>query len=369
MKINTPFQLGRMALAHRIVMPPLTRMRAGAADGVPSALTASYYAQRATQGGLIIAEAAQISRQAQGYPQTPGIYTEAQTQGWARVVKAVHDQGGYMVLQLWHVGRVSHSSLHEGGALPEAPSAIAPKGYGFDSQFGRVPYEVPHALSVDEIQGVVADYVRAAENAKAAGFDGVEIHAANGYLLQQFLEDQSNQRSDVYGGSIENRSRLLFEVIAAVNRVWPMSQIGVRLSPFSDVGDMADSDPASLYAYVIDELSKLGLGYLHLIEPQVRAGLGAALKHDAPESVCRMFRPRFKGPLIASGGFTAEKAETILREATADLVAFGRLFIANPDLPRRLITGAPLNSPNPKTFYGGGEVGYTDYPFLGEQVI
>lgn len=366
MKLNTPFQLGSMQLAHRIVMPPLTRMRAGAADGVPSPLAATYYGQRATAGGLIIAEGAQISRQAQGYPQTPGIYTDQQVEGWSKVARAIKAKGGHFVLQLWHVGRISHSSLHDGGALPEAPSAIPPKGNAFDSKFGRVPYEVPLALEIDEIQGIVADYKRAAENAKKAGFDGVEIHAANGYLLQQFLEDQSNQRTDIYGGSIENRSRLLFEIVAAISRVWPMSQIGVRLSPFSDVGDMADSDPNALYTYVIGELSKLGVGYLHLIEPQVRGGLGGEINTEAPESVCRMYRPLFKGPLIASGGFTTEKAEAALNEGIADLVAFGRMFIANPDLPMRLITGAELNKPNPKTFYGGAEIGYTDYPFLEE---
>lgn len=369
MKLNSPFQLGSLALSHRIVMPPLTRMRAGAGDGVPSPFAAAYYAQRATPGGLLIAEASQISRQGQGYPQTPGIYTEQQVAGWRKVAQAVKAKGAHFVLQLWHVGRISHSSLQDGGALPVAPSAIAPKGNAFTSTFGRVPHEVPHALDQDEIKDIVSAYKRAAENAKKAGFDGVEIHAANGYLLQQFLEDKSNQRQDVYGGSIENRARLLFEVLAAVAQVWPMDRIGVRLSPYSDVGDMADSDPAALYTYVITKLSEQGIGYLHLIEPQVRAGLGAEINMNAPESVCQLFRHAFKGSLIASGGFTAQSAEAALNAGYADLVAFGRMFIANPDLPKRLVSGAPLNEPNPKTFYGGGEAGYTDYPHLNMEAV
>lgn len=344
-------------------MPPLTRMRAGA-NGVPSPLAAVYYGQRATPGGLLIAEATQISRQGQGYPQTPGIYTEEHVRGWADVVKAVKEKGGKFVLQLWHVGRISHSSFQEGGKAPVAPSAIKPTGNAFTSTFSRVPYEVPHELALAEIQDIVADYRAAAEKALHAGFDGVEIHAANGYLLQQFLEDNANQRQDRYGGSIENRSRLLFEVLEAVSEVWPMDRIGVRLSPFSDVGDMADSNPQALYEYVIPHLSKKGIGYLHLIEPQVRAGLTGEINTNAPDSVCSLFRPFFSGPLIASGGFTAESAEEALNHGAADLVAFGRLFIANPDLPARLISGAELNAPNPKTFYGGGEAGYTDYPTL-----
>jgi len=366
MKLNTTFKLGALALSHRIVMPPLTRMRAGA-DGVPSHFAAAYYAQRATPGGLIIAEATQISQQGQGYPQTPGIYTDQQIEGWTQVVKAVKGKGAHFVLQLWHVGRISHSSLQEGGALPVAPSAIAPKGNAFTSTFGRVPHEVPHALEQDEIKDIVAAYKRAAENAMKAGFDGVEIHAANGYLLQQFLENNSNLRQDIYGGCIENRARLLFEVLAAVAQVWPMDRIGVRLSPYSDVGDMADSDPAALYTYVITKLSQQGIAYLDLIEPQARAGLTAEKNLAAPESVCTLFRPMFTGPLIASGGFTAQTAEAALNAGIADLVGFGRMFIANPDLPKRLVSGAPLNEPNPKTIYGGGEAGYTDYEFLNGQ--
>lgn len=278
----------------------------------------------------------------------------------------MHAKGGIFFLQLWHVGRISHSSIQEGGALPVAPSAIAPAGNAFTSTFARVPHETPRALESHEIANIVSDYQKAAQNAKQAGFDGVEIHAANGYLLQQFLEDKTNQRTDRYGGSIENRARLLFEVLDAVATVWPLNRIGVRLSPYSDVGDVADSDPAALYTLVIRTLSERGIGYLHLIEPQVRAGLTEVPNMDAPSSVAGQFRSSFAGPLIASGGFTAQTAEDALRSGTADLVAFGRSFIANPDLPQRLAQGAPLNPPDRATFYGGGERGYTDYPTLAE---
>ncbi len=364
MKLNTPVQLGALELSHRIVMPPLTRMRAGASDGVPSPLAAAYYAQRATAGGLIIAEATQISRQGQGYPQTPGIYTEQQVEGWSKIVKAVKEKGGRIVLQLWHVGRVSHSSLQMNAAKPVAPSAIPPAGNAFTSTFARVPYEIPHALEINEIKFIVSDYKHAAFNANQAGFDGVEIRAANGYLLQQFLEDKSNHRKDQYGGSIENRSRLLLEVIDAVAQVWSLNRIGVRLSPYSDVGDMADSDPAALYEYVISQLNKKQIAYLDLIEPQARAGLVDEINTKAPESVCKLFRSYFSGPIIASGGFTPKTAEIAINLGIADLIGFGRMFIANPDLPKRIFLGEELNQPNRKTFYGGGVEGYLDYPEL-----
>lgn len=366
MKLFTPFEFGSFRLAHRIVMPPLTRMRAGRADGVPSPLAATYYGQRATEGGLIIAEATQISQQGQGYAQTPGIYTPDQVAGWRTVTEAVKRRGAIVFLQLWHVGRISHSSFQREGALPVAPSAIRPAGNAFTSTFQRVPFETPRALEPNEIRQIVADYRRAAENARQAGFDGIEVHAANGYLLQQFLEDKTNHRSDRYGGSFENRTRLLFEVLGAVAEVWPIKRVGVRLSPFSDVGDVADSDPAGLYAFMIKALADLGIGYLHLIEPQVRAGLVEETNDEAPQSVAALFRPLFPGPLIASGGFTADTAEQLLADGAADLIAFGRTFIANPDLPKRLALGAPLNEPDRSTFYGGTARGYTDYPNLDE---
>ena len=366
MKLLTPFELRPHRLAHRIVMPPLTRMRAGGADGVPSPLAATYYGQRATEGGPIIAEATQISQQGQGYPQTPGIYTPEQVATWRKVTEAIKRRGAIIFLQLWHVGRISHSSFQKDGAPPVAPSAIRPAGNAFTNSFQRVPYETPRALELNEIRQIVADYRRAAENARQAGFDGIEIHAANGYLLQQFLEDKTNHRDDRYGGSIENRARLLFEVLDAVSEIWPIDRIGVRLSPFSDIGDVADSDPAGLYSYVIAALAARGIGYLHLIEPSARAGLVDQRDDSPPPSVAALFRPVFPGPLIVSGGFTADTAQQVLAAGTADLIAFGRAFIANPDLPKRLALGAPLNTPDRSTFYGGAERGYTDYPTLEE---
>ena len=365
MKLMTPVGLGPFPLAQRVVMPPLTRKRDGRADGAPSPFAAKYYAQRATQGGLMIAEATQISRQGQGYPQTPGIYTQEQVAGWRPVVQAVKKRGAIFFLQLWHVGRISHSSFHD-GSLPVAPSAIAPSGNAFASDFRRVPYETPHALDAKEITAIVEDYRKAARNAKAAGFDGVEIHAANGYLLQQFLEDKTNRRNDSYGGSIENRARLLFEVLDAVSDVWPTNRIGVRISPFNDVGDVADSNPTALYDYVVKGLTARGICYLHLIEARSRAGLVEQTNDAAPPSVAALLRPVFPGPLLVSGGFTAETAEQALAEGTADFVAFGRAFIANPDLPVRIARGAQLNTPDRATFYGGAGRGYTDYPTLEE---
>lgn len=366
MKLSTPFQLGPFQLTHRVVMPPLTRMRAGGVDGVPSPLAASYYGQRASDGGLIIAEATQISRQGQGYPQTPGIYTPDQVAAWRTVTEAVKRQGAIIFLQLWHVGRISHSSFQKDEAPPVAPSAIKSAGNAFTSSFKRVPFETPRALEVNDISQIVADYRAAAENAKKAGFDGIEIHAANGYLLQQFLEDKTNRRNDRYGGSIKNRARLLFEVIDAVSQVWPIERVGVRLSPFSDVGDVADSDPLGLYTFVTKALAERGIAYLHLIEARARAGLVDQTNDAAPQSVATMLRPYFPGTLIVSGGFTAETAEQALASGAADLIAFGRAFIANPDLPRRLALQAPLNTPDRSTFYGGAERGYTDYPSLEE---
>lgn len=365
MKILTPLKLGSLQLKHRIVMPPLTRMRANS-EGIPSPFAATHYGQRSTEGGLIIAEATQISRQGQGYPQTPGIYTADQVAGWKPVVHAVRSRGGIFFLQLWHVGRISHSSFQENGLPPVAPSAIAPTGNAFTSTFGRAPYETPRALEHSEIQDIIDDYRKAAKNAKNAGFDGVEIHAANGYLLQQFLEDKSNQRSDGYGGPIENRAKLLFEVLDAITEVWPLDRIGVRLALFSDVGDMGDSNPFKLYNYVISELASRGISYLHLIEPQVRAGLTEEVNHDVPESVATMFRPHFTGTLIASGGLTPEAGEQLLNTGSADLIAFGRAFIATPDLVSRVKQHEEFNHPDRATFYGGGEKGYTDYPTLNE---
>src|SRR6202008_2783844 len=293
-----PLQLGAISLSHRVVMPPLTRMRAGLADAVPPPLAAPYYSQRATEGGLIVAEATQISQQGQGYPQTPGIYTPEQVAGWGTITGATKKRGAVIFLQVRHVGRISHSSLQRDGGLPVAPSAIPPAGNAFTSTVQRVPFETPHALELNEIKQIVVDYRRAAENARQAGFDGIEIHAANGYLLEQFLADKTNHRSDEYGGSTENRARLLFEVLDAVSEVWPIDRIGVRLSPFSDVGDIADSEPAGLYTCLIKGLAARGICYLHLIEPRVRAGVVEEPNDAAPRSVATLFRSVFSGPLI-----------------------------------------------------------------------
>lgn len=360
----SPFNFGEISLKHRIVMPPLTRMRAGQGDGIPSELAKEYYAQRASKGGLIIAEATQISQQGQGYPGTPGIYTQDQIDGWRSIVEAVKQKGGVIFLQLWHVGRLSHSSFHENKTAPVGPSAIKPAGNAFTKQGKRTPFETPRPLEHAEITKIVDDYKRAAENARNAGFDGIEIHAANGYLLEQFMASNTNIRTDQYGGSVENRSRLLFEVIDAVSEIWPKNRIGVRLSPFSDVGDISDENPSELYKYLIESLSKIELAYLHLIEPEVRAGLTEELNKNAPVSVTALYRKSFDGPLIASGGFNRESAEKAIEVGMADMIAFGRAFIANPDLPDRFATKSQLNKPDSSTFYVGGARGYTDYPTL-----
>lgn len=365
-KLFSPFRLGAIPLAHRVVLPPLTRMRAGLDDRVPSPLAATYYGQRATAGGLLIAEATQVSQQGQGYPQTPGIYTAAQVAGWREVTQAVKAKGATFFLQLWHVGRISHSSFQPDGRVPVAPSAIAPAGETFTNSWKRAPYETPHALDSAEIAAVVADYRQAAQNARDAGFDGVEIHAANGYLLDQFLQDRTNRRTDPYGGSMPNRMRLLLEVLDAMATVWPLERIGVRLSPYGENGDIADSDPRTLFEQVVRTLAARRIGYLHLIEPRSRAGLKDDVNEQAPPSVAALLRPHFAGPLIASGGFTAETGEQALQSGSADLIAFGRAFIANPDLPRRLATSAALNAHDRPTFYGGEARGYIDYPSLAE---
>jgi N-ethylmaleimide reductase len=336
----------------------LTRQRATTPGDVPNPLNATYYSQRASKGGLLITEATHISRLGKGYPGAPGIYSEQQVEGWKHVTGAVHDKGAYIFLQLWHVGRRSHSSLHPKEGPPVSASAIPPQdgSTALTADFKEVPFETPRALRVDELPGIVADYRRGAENAKAAGFDGVEIHGANGYLLDQFLEDKTNHRTDQYGGSIENRARLLLEVVDAVVGVWGKDRVGVRLSPFGKFLDMGDSDPVALFTYVLQQLSSRGIAYAHVIE--TRAG-----EPGAPRTA-EIFRTAFSGALISAGGYLSETAEKIIAEGLADAVAFGRLFIANPDLPKRFETNSPLNPYDRSTFYGGTEKGYTDYPAL-----
>ncbi|WP_295448568.1 alkene reductase [uncultured Thiodictyon sp.] len=351
-----PYQLGSLTLANRIVMAPLTRSRAGAGD-VPTPLMVTYYAQRAT-AGLIITEASQISPQGKGYIQTPGIYSDAQIAGWKEITESVHAQGGKIAIQLWHVGRISHPELQEGGALPVAPSAVKPTGQVFTGR-GMVDMVTPRALRLDELPGIVADYRRAAQNALAAGFDGVEIHSANGYLLDQFLRDQTNLRTDAYGGSIENRARLLLEVTDAVLGVWDHDRVGVRLSPLSPANDIADSNPEPLFTYVVRELSARGLGFLHVVE-----GVTGGPRETGSSFKLATLRTLFKGTYIGNNAYTRELALATRAADGADLIAFGKPFIANPDLVERLRENAPLNEPDQATFYGGDEHGYTDYPFL-----
>ncbi len=352
-----PVQLGAYRLANRIVMAPLTRSRASA-DGTPTPLMAEYYAQRAS-AGLIIAEATNISPQARGYAFTPGIYDASQVEGWQRVTEAIHAKRGHVFLQLWHVGRISHPSLQPGGALPVAPSSICPKATSF-TEAGFRPCVAPRALETAEIPPIVEEYRRAARNALAAGFDGVEIHAANGYLIEQFLRDSTNKRTDAYGGSLENRARLLLEVVDAVAGACGTGRAGIRLSPVSPVNDAElDSNPAATYGYVVEQLNKFGLTYLHVIE-----GVTQGPRESSVEFDFQLLRRRFGGLYLANNGYDLNLALAARRSDRADLIAFGRLYIANPDLVERLSAHAPLNAPDRDTFFGGGAHGYTDYPVM-----
>jgi len=366
----TPLVVGDLNLSHRVVLAPLTRLRSTQPGDIPNALNAEYYAQRASPGGLLISEATQISLLGKGYPAAPGIHSQEQIEGWKQITNIVHQRGAHMFLQLWHVGRISHSSLHPETGLPVAPSAIAPNdgAKALTADFQQVPFETPRAIELDELPSIIAEYRQGAENAKSAGFDGVEIHSANGYLLDQFLEDKTNHRTDRYGGSIENRARLLLEVVDAVVEVWGKNQVGVRLSPFGTFSDMGDSNPVALFTYVLQQLSQRGIAYAHLVEPRVgNAGADAELDANAP-STSATFRKAFSGVLISAGGYTAENADNAIATGQADAIAFGRLFIANPDLPQRFQQGSPLNAYDRSTFYGGTEKGYTDYPALEHSV-
>lgn len=350
----TPFQVGPYELRNRVVMAPMTRSRAGEGN-VPTPLMAEYYGQRAG-AGLIITEGSQVSPQGVGYPHTPGIHTDAQVDGWRAITDAVHARGGRVFLQLWHVGRVSHPTLQPGGALPVAPSAIGIEGEMLYTAAGPVPYVTPRALATDEIAGVVEQFAEGARRAYRAGFDGVELHGANGYLFDQFLRDGSNHRTDRYGGSPENRARLLVETTAAVVDVWGADRVGVRVSPTGALNGMHDSDPVTTFSVAASELNRFGLAYLHVVEPvgQPRAG----------GRITPVLRAVFRGAVIANGGYGADTGNAAIAAGQADLVSFGAPFVANPDLPERLRTGAPLNEPDRATFYGGDARGYTDYPAL-----
>lgn len=353
---NTLFEsytLGAIPLSNRIVMAPLTRNRAGAGF-VPGDLTAEYYAQRAS-AGLIISEATQVSQQGQGYQDTPGIYTPEQIAGWRKVTAAVHAQGGRIVLQLWHVGRVSHVDLQPDGGQPVAPSAIRAATKTFVHN-GFVDVSEPRALRLDELPGIVDDFRKAAANAIAAGFDGVEVHGANGYLLEQFAKDGANVRTDAYGGSVENRARLMLEVTAAVAQEIGADRTGIRISPVSPANGISCSDPQAQYDYIVDQLDALGIAYLHVVE-----GATGGPRDVAPFDYGSL-RRRFSKTYIANNGYDLGLATAHLAEDKADLIAFGRPFIANPDLVERLQSGAPLAQIDPATLYGGGAAGYTDYP-------
>ena len=364
----SPLAVGPYQLQHRVVMAPLTRMRAEKPSLAPRRLNVEYYAQRTTPGGLIIAEASPVMTTGFGSPGVPGIYSQAQIEGWRRVVDAVHAKGGLIFLQLWHVGRVSHSSFQPGGVLPLAPSAV-PISPGLKTMTadGKVTtYETPRALETGEIPDVIEAYRQGAQNAREAGFDGVEIHGANGYLIEQFLQSKTNLRADRYGGGIENRARLLMEIAQAVIGVWGANRVGVRLSPYGVANDSGEPDPMPLYSHVVEKLNPLGLAYLHFIEPRSSGAGRAEVNHQNVPSAMVLFRPIWKGVLITAGGFTGEAADAAIAAGHADAIAFGRIFISNPDLPRRLREGLPLTPYNRATFYGGGEAGYTDYPVYGE---
>jgi N-ethylmaleimide reductase len=364
-----PYRLGPFTLPHRIVMAPLTRSRARQPGNVPSALAACYYAQRAS-AALIISEATQVSMQGQGYAWTPGIHTAEQVAAWRRVTEAVHQAPGLIFNQLWHVGRNSHPALQPDNMLPVAPSAITPEGKAFiENERGQgelVPFVRPRALDIEEMPFVVRQYQRAARNAQAADFDGVEIHGANGYLLGQFIEAGTNRRKDSYGGPVENRMRLLLEVAEALTPIWGPDRIGVRLSPLGKMNDISDDDPEATFGTIAERLSDYGFAYLHI----VNLAMEQLQKGEKPDPralrMVDLIRQKFKGTLIVAGGFDLDSAERWLREGRADLIAFGRKFIANPDLPERLRVRAPLNTDDPTTYYGGGEKGYTDYPSLGQ---
>jgi N-ethylmaleimide reductase len=349
MHLLTPITIGHLHLPNRVVMAPLTRSRAYGT--LPQPIHAQYYAQRAS-AGLIVSEATQIMPRGQGYPDTPGIYSEAQVRAWAPVTEAVHRAGGRIVLQLWHVGRISHPVYH-GGQPPVAPSPVKPEGQALTPGFIRQDYVTPQALTKDDIKDVVAHYQQATRNARAAGFDGVEIHGANGYLIEQFLRTGTNHRSDDYGGTLASRARFLREVTEAVIDAWDAGYVGLRLSPNNAPGTRQDADPIETYSYAARLLSDYELAYLHVVEAEVGS-----------TQASKLMREHYQGNLMVTGGLTKERGESLLQSGTADLIGYGRLFISNPDLVERFAQDAPLSPWDTSTFYGGGEKGYLDYPTL-----
>ncbi|HFR4115394.1 TPA: alkene reductase [Yersinia enterocolitica] len=361
-KLFSPLKVGALTLPNRVFMAPLTRLRSIEPGDIPTPLMAEYYRQRAS-AGLIITEATQISFQAKGYAGAPGLHTQEQLNAWKKITQAVHDEGGHIAVQLWHVGRISHSSLQPGQQAPVAPSAIAADTRTTirdeTGAWVRVPCSTPRALETEEIPGIINDFRQATANAREAGFDYIELHAAHGYLLHQFMSPASNQRTDQYGGSIENRTRLTLEVVDATAAEWGAEHIGIRISPlgpFNGLDNGEDQEEAALY--LIDELNKRHIAYLHISEPDWAGG------KPYSDAFRDAVRARFKGVIIGAGAYTAEKAESLIEKGFIDAVAFGRSYISNPDLVERLQQNAPLNEPDGETFYGGGAKGYTDYPKL-----
>ncbi|RJX30201.1 MAG: alkene reductase [Oxalobacter sp.] len=362
LKLLTPVKIGSVTLPNRVVMAPLTRSRAGKPGDVPTDLNAEYYAQRAS-AGLIVSEGTVISARAQGYAWTPGIFTDAQEAGWKKVLKAVHAKGGHMSVQLWHVGRVSHSLLQPNGDPPVAPSAIiagTTKCFPVKAD-GTAAFELcgqPRALKTEEMPGIVDEYRLAAERARRAGFDFAEVHAANGYLLHQFLAINTNQRTDQYGGSLQNRARLTLEVVDAVAKVMGSDRVGIRLSPHFTINDMSDTEMEAMTLYLCKELTARNIAYLHMAEAGWVGG------KPSSQTFRQQIREAYRGAIIICGEQTAESGEQLLTQGLANAIGFGRPYIANPDLVKRIRLGAPLNQPDRHTFYGGGAKGYTDYPSL-----
>ena len=356
MHLLTAYQMGPLKLSNRVIMAPMTRSRAGE-NNVPTELNATYYKQRAG-AGLIITEATQVSPQGVGYPWTPGIHTLAQTEGWKKVTEAVHRASGKIFLQLFHCGRISHPDFHD-GQMPVAPSAVKPAGQVFTPE-GQKDFVEPRELELEEIPGIIDQFVQGTRNAVTAGFDGVEIHAANGYLPNQFICDGTNRRSDAYGGSVENRCRFVLELTQAVCSACNRERVGIRLSPSGLFNDMSHSDPVETFDYLINRLNTFGLAYLHLVEPMIPVDdLPQYLKTVTPH-----YRDIYTGTIITNGGYDRDTGNQVIQEGKADLVSYGKCFLANPDLPKRFEANQPLNAPDESTFYGGDEKGYTDYPFI-----
>ena len=352
----SPYQLGPLQLPNRLVMAPMTRNRAG--DGnVPGAINVTYYMQRAS-AGLIVTEGTQVSPRGQGYAGTPGIHSAEQVAGWKLVTDAVHAAGGRIFAQLWHVGRISHPSVQADGGVPVAPSALKPAGQIITPN-GMQDFVTPRALETEEVKEVVEEFRRGAANAKRAGFDGVELHGANGYLIDQFLRDKTNQRTDRYGGSTANRVRFLVEVTEALAGVWGGGRVGVRLAPTNPFNDITDSNPAATFSHAVSELARFGLSYLHIVEPLPTDPIASGETPDIG-----FFRRIWRGTLMGNKGYDFARANAAVRDGVVDLVSFATLFLANPDLPERFRRGAALNAPDRPTFYAGGAKGYTDYPAL-----